>query len=88
MSELSVIRQSSVVSTLRANHCEDRQMRVCEEPLWRIKRIAERRVEIATTMSETEFAANCNRWEQREKKIFLETSCVDKGQRRMSKTLP
>jgi len=31
-----------------------------------MKRIIERRVEIATTVSETEFAANCNR--RREKK--------------------
>lgn len=59
-------------------------MKVCEEPLWRMKRIAERRVEIATTVSETEFAANC----RRKKKTFLETPCVDKEQRKMSKTLP
>lgn len=87
--ELLVIRQSSAQLApliLRANHRENRQTRVCEEALWRMKRIAERRVEIATTVSETEFAANCNCW--REKKTFLEASCVDKGQKRMSKTLP
>jgi len=52
-----------------------------------MKRIIERRVEIATTVSETEFAANCNRRQERkrekererERETFLETSCVDKG---------
>jgi len=35
-----------------------------------MKRITERRVEIATTVPETEFAVNCNRRRKRERERF------------------
>lgn len=85
---LSVIQQDcSRLALYRANYRENRQTSLRRESLWRIKRIAERCVEIATAVSKNKFAAYCNRLVSRETLFaFSGTHCVDKGPW-MSKTL-